>query len=217
MTLAPLSGKERLGLEPTPKWVRAMHDGKVVADSRRAMIVRGRSPPPRTYAFPPEDVSDAQEEARIEVDGHVALQWGAMDHWYEEAEEVFVHPRDPHKRIDVLRSGRRVEVSLEGERLARSDRPTLLFETGLPVRTYLQHDDIDMGRLRPSGTTTACPYKGWARHYDVKSGGTWHKDLAWTYLAPLREVDPIGGLIAFYDEKVDVDGKARPRPRTGFS
>jgi uncharacterized protein (DUF427 family) len=52
------------------------------------------------------------------LDGHVAFYWDAMDHWYEEDEEVFVHPRDPYHRVDTLSSSRHVKVSLNGEVVA---------------------------------------------------------------------------------------------------
>ena len=32
----------------------------------------------------------------------IAFYFDRMDHWYEEDEEVFVHPRDPYHRIDVI-------------------------------------------------------------------------------------------------------------------
>jgi hypothetical protein len=35
------------------------------------------------------------------VRGYVAFTWNAMDAWLEEDEEVFVHPRDPHHRVEV--------------------------------------------------------------------------------------------------------------------
>lgn len=222
MGLPPLDPDTEHRLEPIPKRVRAMMDGRLVADSLAAKLVRSPDiPPPRTYAFPPEDVDGVPEKATVQVDGHVALQWDEVDHWYEEDEEVFVHPRDPHKRIDVLQSSRQMVVELDGEVLAKSDRPVMLFEysDGLPVRYYMLHADVDMARLRPSDTMTECPYKGWASHYDVRVGDTWHKDLAWSYLSPLREVEPIRGLVCFYTEKVDlrIDGEAQQRPKTHFS
>jgi len=221
--LPPLDPHAAHTLEPTPKRIRAVLDGRVVADPRRAMTVRPPHPPPRTYAFPQEDVDDeaVPPGARVDVDGHVALQWDAMDHWFEESEEVFVHPRDPQKRIDVLRSGRHVVVERDGERLAESRRPVLLFEDvpALPVRYYLQPDDCDLTRLRRSESRSACPYKGFARYYDVRVGDAWIPDLAWTYPAPFREVDPIRGLVAFYNEKLDliVDRERLERPKTPFS
>ena len=60
-----------------------------------------------------------------------------IDHWYEEDEEIFVHPRDPYHRVDVLQSSRHVKVRVNGEVVAETDRPRILFETGLPPRYYL--------------------------------------------------------------------------------
>src|SRR4051812_44436811 len=33
--------------------------------------------------------------------GTVRFDWDALDHWYEEDEEVFVHPRSPYTRVDA--------------------------------------------------------------------------------------------------------------------
>ena len=44
--------------------------------------------------------------------GYIAFHWRAMDTWLEEDEEVFVHPRDPYHRIDVLDTSRHVRVLL---------------------------------------------------------------------------------------------------------
>src|SRR3546814_8838175 len=68
---------------------------------------------------------------------YVSFYWHEVDHWYEEDEEVFVHARDPFRRIDCLPSSRRVQVFLDGEQVADSRRGVFLFETGLHTRTYL--------------------------------------------------------------------------------
>ncbi len=56
-------------------------------------------------------------------------------------------------------------------------------------------------------------------YWSVRIGETVHPDLAWTYHYPLPAVGPIAGLVAFYNEKLDiiVDGVALARPRTQFS
>jgi len=41
----------------------------------------------------------------------IRFDWNAMDGWFEEDEEVFVHPHDPYTRIDILHSSRPVEVN----------------------------------------------------------------------------------------------------------
>ena len=46
-----------------------------------------------------------------------------------------------------------------------------------------------------------------------------HQDLAWSYAFPTREILPIAGLVAFYNEKVDtfIDRKLLNRPITHFA
>ncbi|HVW32085.1 MAG TPA: DUF427 domain-containing protein [Acidimicrobiia bacterium] len=149
----------------------------------------------------------------------VRFDWPAMDAWFEEDEEVFVHPRDPHTRVDILRSSRSVRVAVGGVVVAETTHPTFLFETGLGRRTYIPKIDVRMDLLEPTASQSACPYKGTARWWSVRAGGELHTDLAWSYDTPLRESAPIAGLVAFYDERVDVtlDGARQPRPTTKFS
>jgi uncharacterized protein (DUF427 family) len=143
-----------------------------------------------------------------------------VDAWFEEDEQVFVHPRNPYARVDAIRSSRTVRVEKDGVLLAGSSSPVLVFETGLPTRSYLPRTDIRWEHLEPSRTVTQCPYKGTTSAYwHVRAGDALHCDLAWSYDFPTRELLPIAGLIAFYDEKVDVtvDGVLRDRPVTHFS
>ena len=154
-----------------------------------------------------------------ELRGTVRLDWDAMESWLEEDEEVYTHPRDPHTRVDILGSSRRVRVLLEGTVLADSTGPRMLLETGLPVRYYLPRSHVRMDLLEPSDTVTHCPYKGTARTWSVRLGDALHEDLAWSYPTPLPESQKIAGLICFYNEKLDIelDGVAQERPSTKFS
>ncbi len=160
-------------------------------------------------------------ESSIEgLAGMIRFDWDALDAWFEEDEQVFVHPRSPYVRVDALRSTRRVRVELQGIVLAESSAPVMVFETGLPTRYYLDRSAVDFSHLRPSDTVTACPYKGRTSSYwSVQTAETLHQDLAWSYDFPTRQLQPVAGLVAFYDEKVDVflDGELQPRPKTHFS
>ncbi len=149
----------------------------------------------------------------------VTFTWDALDHWFEENEEVRVHARSPYTRVDALASDRHVQVSVDGEVVADSDHATLLFETGLPTRYYLPKPDVRMDLLTPTESVTSCPYKGDARYWSVAAGGTTHEDLAWGYDFPLPESIRVAGLVCFSNEKVDlvVDGVALDRPKTHFS
>jgi uncharacterized protein (DUF427 family) len=153
------------------------------------------------------------------VAGTVRWQWDALDAWFEEDEQIFVHPRNPYARVDALRSRRAVRVELDGVVLAQSDATVMVFETGLPTRYYFDPSAVDFARLVASDTVTRCPYKGTTSGYwSVRAGAQVHADLAWRYDFPTREVAPIAGLIAFYNERVDitVDGGALARPSTHF-
>lgn len=207
---------------------------------------RGKSP---TYYFPQEDVRmDLLEPApqedgawsvkaggRVaekaawshlnpppelaELKGYIGFQWHKMDAWYEEEEEIFVHPRDPYKRVDVIRSSRHVQVVIAGETVADTQRPYLLFETGLPTRYYVPQEDVRMELLEPSRGTTRCPYKGVASYWSLRIGEQFFKNIVWSYLDPIPECSKIKGLMSFYNEKVDlyVDGELQPRPATPWS
>lgn len=154
------------------------------------------------------------------VSGCLRFEWGALDHWFEEDEEVFVHPRSPFVRVDALRSTRAVRIELDGLVLAESASPVMVFETGLPTRYYLNRTEVDFEHLEPTETTTDCPYKGRTTGYwSVRGGERLYPDLAWTYDFPTRQLAPVAGLIAFYNEKVDVilDGRRLAQPQTHFS
>jgi uncharacterized protein (DUF427 family) len=132
---------------------------------------------------------------------------------------VIGHPRNPYVRVDALRSHRHVRVESEGVVLADSRSPVLLFETGLPTRYYIDRTDVALEHFEASTTQSVCPYKGITSGYwSVRTGETVIPDLAWTYDYPLSQVAPIAGLIAFYNEKLDifVDGVELSRPATHF-
>ena len=236
-----------------PKWIRGVHAGVTVVDSRRATFVWEHRYYPQWY-FPAEDVAGRLEPNGDTFDGGdlgvgerldlavgnvvvpnaawrhpaapdgalrelVRFEFDALDSWFEEDVEVFVHPRSPEVRIDVLPSSRHVAVEVAGDRVAESRSSRILYETGLPPRYYLPKVDIRMDLLTPTDTITACPYKGWAQYWDVTAGGKVHSDLAWGYRTPLPESTEVAGLVCFYNEKVDliVDGESAGRPVTKFS
>jgi uncharacterized protein (DUF427 family) len=122
--------------------------------------------------------------------------------------------------VDALRSNRLVHLEIGGVVLAESSSPVMVFETGLPTRYYLDRTSLNFEHLHPSDTQTACPYKGRTTGYwSAAVGGQTYPDVAWTYDFPTRQLLPIAGLIAFYNEKVDIflDGVLLDRPTTPFS
>jgi uncharacterized protein (DUF427 family) len=153
------------------------------------------------------------------IGAYASFIWNKVDHWYEEDEEIFVHARDPFRRVDCLPSSRRVRVEANGQLLAESWRCVFLFETGLPTRFYMPLDDVRREYLEPSRFETRCPYKGRARYYDVRVGASHFKDKVWYYPEPVHEAARIKGLVSFPAEYFDifVDGTKQPVPITTFS
>jgi uncharacterized protein (DUF427 family) len=227
-------------IEPTRRRIRVRLGNTLVADSEQALLLiqfGGKDFLP-TYYLP---LSDVRPDVLVDEDGgrwsvaagglradgaawdndefpelkgHVTFSWKLLD-WYEEDEQVFEHARSPYHRVDTLRSSRRVEVFVGGDRVANTIRPLLLFETSLPVRYYLPPGDVRTELFTASDTVTRCPWKGVARylsHSDVP-------DVAWSYPDPIPENPKIRDLICFYNERVDlvIDGVRQERPRTPFS
>jgi uncharacterized protein (DUF427 family) len=165
-----------------------------------------------SYDAPPADGPDLK--------GHVAFYWNEMDAWYEEEERAFAHARDPYKLIDTRQSARHVRIEHAGVTVAETRRPQLIFETGLPVRYYLPTEDVRMDLLEPSETKSQCAYKGEASYWSLRVGEQIYPDVAWFYPEPLTLVKPVAGLVAFFQERVDVvyvDGEQIERPHTPWA
>ena len=175
----------------------------------------------------PASVIVYDEDADPGVAGLARVEWAALDAWFEEDEQVFVHPRNPYTRVDALRSSRTVRVELAGQLLAESAATVMVFETGLPTRYYFDRLSVDFSVLVASDTVTECPYKGrttgyWSARVAVDLGEAVVDDVAWSYDFPTRALTPIAGLVAFYNEHttITVDGEpassageTRPVPR----
>lgn len=188
--------------------------GRVVLDPSVPFAVRTTAGEPRMIRGGGRHAA-AFRAADPALAGYVIVDFDAFDAWYEEDERNVGHPRDPFHRIDILHSSRHVRVERSGVLLAESSRPHLLFEPPLPVRFYLPAEDVRAELLHPSEKRTVCAYKGEASYLSLEG----EADVAWTYLAPLREAAELTGRVAFFNERVDitVDGTPIERPATPWS
>jgi uncharacterized protein (DUF427 family) len=205
-------------LVDSPRWIRARRGGETVADSRRTKLLYE---PPKVipvHVFPEEDVRlDLLPEESItrHEDGLIEIAWDAPDEWLEEDEELLGHARDPFHRIDCRRTSRHIRVSIGGEVVAETRRAVALFETRLPTRWYIPRDDVSAELVQNDRHRTTCAYKGHATHWDVAG----ERAIAWSYELPLNDAVPVRSMVAFYNERVDidVDGEREQRPRTQWS
>jgi uncharacterized protein (DUF427 family) len=137
--------------------------------------------------------------------GYRGLAWEAMDAWYDEAEEVHGHLRDPYHRVDVRASNRRVRVRLGGRIIADTACPMVLSETGLPNRLYIPERDVRMELLEQSPTRTVCPYKGEATYWSLRLDGEHLDDVAWSYPNPLENAMKAAGYLCFLHDRLTIE------------
>ncbi len=97
-----------------------------------------------------------------------------------------------------------VEVVVDGQVVAATDRPVVLEETGLPTRYYLPKDDVRMDLFRPIALTTQCPFKGTASYWTLDLDGTAHDGIAWSYETPIEAAGEIAGHLCFFDDRAEV-------------
>jgi uncharacterized protein (DUF427 family) len=196
--MANLQPKEQASASDVTRW-------RLVVNDRTAENAA------RAYSNPTGDLAP--------LAGHLTFVWDAMDSWFEEDEEVFVHPRDPYTRVDTVHSSKHVRVEIDGQVVADTYRPVLLYETGLPTRYYIPKQDVRMDLLEATPTHSHCPYKGIASYWSVQLGNRVAKDIVWSYPTPIPECTRIENLMSFYNEHVDiyVDDVAQERPRSPFS
>ena len=63
---------------------------------------------------------------------------------------------------------------------------------------YFPLSDVRSECLRPSETTTFCPWKGTASYYDVIVGDEINADAAWYYPSPKEAAAEIRDRVAFW-------------------
>ncbi len=193
-------------VEPFRRRVRARIGERTVVDSERVLLVHRPANAP-SYAFPARDVRGVSATALDEVPGYVQVGWEDAEKWYEEYEQVFLHPRNPYHRVDCLPTERRLRVTVAGTVLVDTTDTTVLYETSLDPLLYVHPRHVLLDALVPSTTTTYCPYKGTARYWSADVGGGVVADVAWSYDEPNPESMAIGGLVCFDGSRAEVEAE----------
>jgi uncharacterized protein (DUF427 family) len=110
----------------------------------------------------------------------------------------------PDHPITIEPSTAHVTVSSNGQAVAETRSALALHEASYPVAYYVPLADVDPSVLRPSSTTSYCPFKGEASYYDVVTPTGTVKDAIWTYEKPYDAVAEIAGHVAFYADRVEL-------------
>jgi uncharacterized protein (DUF427 family) len=177
-----------------------------VIDTEHALLVHraGRS---LAYAFPEGEVGDLAHEPEPEAPGFVQVPWDAVDAWYEEGRKLVHYPPNPYHRVDCRPTRRRLRVEVAGTALVDTHDTTILFETALDARLYVDPAHVRTDLLRRTHTETYCNYKGVATYWAAAVGDEVVEDVAWSYEDPLPESAPIGGFLCFDQDRVTVEAE----------
>lgn len=190
-------------VEPHPRRVQAVKDGRSVIDTERALMVhrRGR---PLSYVFPADEVAGLPGEPEPEAPGFVHVPWDAVDTWWEEGRKLVHYPPNPYHRVDCRGTRRRLRVRVGGTTLVDTDHTTIVFETALPPRLYVDPAHVRTDLLRRSETTSYCNYKGFATYWSLVNGDRVVNDVGWCYPDPPPESLPIKGFLSFDETRVEL-------------
>jgi uncharacterized protein (DUF427 family) len=106
--------------------------------------------------------------------------------------------------ITIEPAGQRIIVRAGDQVVADTTAALTLREAGYRPVHYIPIKDVDQTMLRPSPTSTYCPYKGDASYYSVTGPDGLIQDAIWTYEHPYAAVDAIAGRLAFYADRVEI-------------
>ncbi len=113
-------------------------------------------------------------------------------------------PPAPGQAIYLDPSPKRVRVILGGETIADSRRAFLLHESGHQPVYYFPPEDVRSDVCEPTDHHTACPKKGEASYYTLRTGSRVEENAAWYYPSPLQSAPAgLAGLVAFYFNRMD--------------
>ena len=190
-------------VEPHPRCVQAVKDGRTVIDTELALLVH-RPDRPLSYAFPADDVRGLPSEPVSEAPGFVHVPWDAVDTWTEEGRTLVHYPPNPYHRVDCRPTRRRLRVEVAGTTLVDTDDTVIVFETALEPRLYVDPSHVRTDLLRQTDTSTYCNYKGVATYWAAVIGDAVVEDVAWSYQDPPPESLPIKGVLSFDAARAEV-------------
>jgi uncharacterized protein (DUF427 family) len=193
-------------VEPHPRRVEAVLDGRTVLDTESVLLVH-RAGHPLSYAFREDEVAHLPHEAEPEAPGWAHVPWDAVDTWFEEGRRLVSYPPNPYHRVDCRPTPRRLRVTVAGTTLVDATDTIILFETALEPKLYVAKAAVRTDLLRPSPSTSYCNYKGECSWWTAEVGDEVIEDVAWSYEDPLPESEPIRGWLSFDPARAEVEAE----------
>lgn len=108
--------------------------------------------------------------------------------------------------IEISPHAGTVRVTWRAREIAASERALDLVEGGGRAVLYVPREDADMSVFAPTSKHTHCPHKGEASYFTLQADGASDVDAVWSYETPLDAVAAIEGHLAFYPNRVRIEG-----------
>ncbi|MEM9523203.1 MAG: DUF427 domain-containing protein [Pseudomonadota bacterium] len=108
--------------------------------------------------------------------------------------------------IKIHKAGGTWVIRAGGAVLGESANVLELRENGYDPVIYFPREDIAMAFLEASEKKTTCPWKGEANYFSIQTKSILIEDAAWSYETPKNGVKEIAGHLAFFPDKVAVEG-----------
>jgi uncharacterized protein (DUF427 family) len=112
------------------------------------------------------------------------------------------HREHPEHRVRETHVSARVQARVGDKVIADSNDVIQVNEDGHPMRFYFPRSDVKMELLKPSDTTTRCPFKGTARYFNLRVDDEMFDEAVWSYETPYDEHEELKDRVAFHDDKV---------------
>ena len=112
------------------------------------------------------------------------------------------HRQQPKHKVSETHVQARVQARVGDKVVAESNDVIQVNEDENPIRYYFPRTDVKMELLAPTETTTECPFKGIARHFDLRTGDAKLDAAVWSYEEPYEEHAELKDRVAFCDDKV---------------
>ena len=111
----------------------------------------------------------------------------------------------PDHPITVEKNPARVTVRVGDQVVADTTAALVLQESNYPPVQYVPLADVDPAAIKPSDTSTYCPFKGDASYFSIPAAGSAGDNAVWTYETPHEAVSQIKEYVAFYPNKVTIE------------
>lgn len=113
--------------------------------------------------------------------------------------------RFPGYAIDLVPWSGRGRAHYGGVVVAESDACLIVKESDHQDQLYFPIGDVAWEHFTETELNTGCPFKGEADYWSLTVGDSTEENAVWAYRRPFPEVAGLGGYVAFYTDRVQVE------------